>query len=81
MKGPEMKVTDDYASKKDQFFENQIEQPVDVNGIAKFLGKNPNTVRAWCSTGRVKIPYFKLGNKLMFLRSSVVEWLKGMERN
>ena len=55
--------------KKDEvLFDNQknFERPVDVFEIAIFLRKKPNTIRNWISTGRYKIPHFKMGNKNMF---------------
>ena len=63
------------------FFDNlACEQPLDVEGIANFLGKKPNTVRNWVSTGEIKIPHFQLGNKTMFFRCSVVEWLRSLQK-
>lgn len=50
------------------------ERPVDVITVAKFLGKNPSTIRNWISTGRYDIPHFRLGNKIMFFLSKVTEW-------
>ena len=65
-----------------QLFDNQteFEQPLDVEGIARFLGKKPNTIRNWVASGSVKIPHFLLGNKTMFFISSVVEWCRSLER-
>lgn len=60
-------------------FDNEIERPCGVDEISEWLGVKPATVRAWCSTGRVKIPYFRLGARNMFLKSSVLEWLKSQE--
>lgn len=61
-------------------FEEATENPVDVVEIAKFLCKKPNTVRNWISTGRYKIPHFRLGNKSMFFKSSVSKWLKDSQK-
>lgn len=66
----------------DQIFDNLIafERPLDVEEIAVFLQKKPNTIRNWVASGAVKIPHFRLGNKTMFLKSSVVEWLRCLQR-
>lgn len=65
-----------------EFFDNQIEveRPVNVVEIAEFLGKKPNTIRNWISSGRVKIPHFWLGNKTMFFRSSISKWLMEFQK-
>ena len=60
--------------------DDNIEKPVDVVEIAKFLHKKPNTVRNWISTGRYHIPHFRLGNKSMFFKSSVTKWLKECQK-
>lgn len=67
---------------REKFFENRIEveRPVDVIEIAEFLGKKPNTVRNWISTGRFPIPHFWLGNKTMFFKSCVSEWLREFQK-
>lgn len=67
-------------SQNGMIFDNRIEQPCDVDGIAQFLGTNANTVRRWVSTGQENIPYFKLGKRLMFFRSDVCDWLKSKTR-
>lgn len=58
---------------------SRVERPCDVEEISQWLGVKPATVRAWCSTGRVKIPYVRVGNRNLFLKSSVLGWLKSQE--
>ena len=64
------------------FFDNRIEEerPMDVFEIAEFLTKKPNTIRNWISTGRYDIPHFRLGNKTMFFKRDVSQWLRKFQQ-
>lgn len=63
-----------------RLFDNRIEKPLDVKAMAEWLGVNPNTLKTWVSTGREQIPYFRLGNRSMFFKSSVTEWMRSKEK-
>jgi excisionase family DNA binding protein len=47
---------------------------LDNESAAKLLGCQPDTIRKWANTGR--IPAHKVGNKIIYLRSEIMEWLK-----
>ena len=70
----------DYQEGKLVEKEIDIEKPVDVFGVAKFLEKKPNTVRNWIATGRYDIPHFRLGNKSMFFLSRVTAWCRTLSQ-
>ena len=38
---------------------------------AKYLGVAPRTMANWHSTGRVKIPFYKVGRKKLFIISLI----------
>lgn len=71
-------MAESFAKSDEQLVDKRIgiEKPVDVYGVAEFLGKKPNTVRNWVSTGRYDIPHFRLGNKSMFFLSKVAAWCR-----
>lgn len=43
-----------------------------IQEVAIFLRSNPRTIYNFVATGR--IPYHKVGDKLLFLRSEIIEW-------
>jgi excisionase family DNA binding protein len=47
---------------------------LDNESVAKLLGCQPNTARRWAYAG--KIPSHKVGSKIIYLRSEVMEWIK-----
>jgi predicted site-specific integrase-resolvase len=59
----------------DDDFDNVLMTPHEV---AKLLHIKPATLAVWRSTGRVKLPYTKVGSKVRY-RRSVIERL--IERN
>lgn len=42
--------------------------------VAKLLGFQPDTIRRWSYAGT--IPAHKVGNKIVFLRDELMEWVK-----
>jgi excisionase family DNA binding protein len=42
--------------------------------VARMLGFEPDTIRRWSYAG--KIPAHKVGNKIVFLRDELIEWIK-----
>ncbi len=43
---------------------------------AIYLGVNPHTLDYWHSTGKQKIPRFKVGGKVIYNRADLDEWIK-----
>ena len=42
--------------------------------VAKMLVFEPDTIRRWSYAG--KIPSHKVGNKIVFLRDELIDWIK-----
>ena len=43
---------------------------------AKYLGCAKATLDYWASTGNQKIPYFKIGRKVVYARADLDRWLE-----
>ncbi|MBO6247585.1 MAG: helix-turn-helix domain-containing protein [Bacteroidales bacterium] len=52
----------------------ESEQLMDLEEACKFLGKKSSTI--YSMTSERKIPFMKRGNKLYFLKSDLLEWVK-----
>lgn len=50
------------------------EEPIDVEEAARIIKKSKNTVYSYCSKGT--IVFHKSGQKTLFYRSELLEWLK-----
>ena len=64
---------DVHSPKKEQLFENLIS----VETVAEVLGLAPKTIRNWVSARR--IPFVRVGRKVMFRRRSFELWLNRKE--
>ena len=64
---------DVHSPKKEQLFENLIS----VEIVAEVLGLAPKTIRNWVSARR--IPFVRVGRKVMFRRRSFELWLNRKE--
>ena len=64
---------DAHSPKKEQLFENLIS----VEIVAEVLGLAPKTIRNWVSARR--IPFVRVGRKVMFRRRSFELWLNRKE--
>jgi excisionase family DNA binding protein len=42
--------------------------------VARMLDFEPDTIRRWSYSG--KIPAHKIGNRIVFLREEIMEWIK-----
>jgi excisionase family DNA binding protein len=47
---------------------------------AEFLGVKPQTLNLWRSTGRVNLPYLKVGRNVRYRRSDLEAFLASCER-
>jgi predicted DNA-binding transcriptional regulator AlpA len=50
------------------------ETPLDIKEISKFIKKTVPTIYGYCQ--RNEIPYSKNGNRLIFWKSEIIQWLK-----
>ena len=52
---------------------------VDIDEIAKYIGVKPSTIRTWIK--KLQFPYYRIGGKLLkFKRSEVDNWIKDREK-
>ncbi len=49
---------------------------MDRNQAAIYLGTTRKTLEFWASTGKQKIPCFKLGRKVVYSRADLDAWLE-----
>jgi len=42
----------------------------------QFLNVSPGTLSVWRTTGRYGLPFVKIGHKVRYRRSDLVEWLE-----
>lgn len=47
---------------------------------AEHLGVNPQTLANWAHTGRVKIPFHKVGRKVIYFKSDLDAYLDSTRR-
>ncbi len=47
---------------------------------ADYLGVNPQTLANWACTGKVKIPHYKVGRKVIYMRSDLDGYLESTRR-
>lgn len=47
---------------------------------AKYLGVNSQTLANWAYTGKVKIPFHKVGRKVIYMRSDLDSYLASTRR-
>jgi len=52
----------------------EADTPIGIKEASKFIGKTVPTVYGYCQ--RNEIPYNKVGNKLLFFRSELIEFIK-----
>jgi predicted DNA-binding transcriptional regulator AlpA len=52
----------------------EIETPLGIKDVSKLIGKTIPTLYGYCQ--RNEIPYSKNGNRLIFWKSEIIEWLK-----
>ena len=50
---------------------------MDRNQAAIYLGTTRKTLEFWHSTGKQRIPCFRLGRKIVYDRRDLDEWLEG----
>ena len=58
--------------------ENQDDQLIKIDDVAKMLNVSKVTVFAWKKAG--KIPFYRIANKIYFKRNEVIESLKKIEK-
>lgn len=47
---------------------------------AEMLGISPNTLRVWRSTGRINLPYYKIGVLVKYDHGDIVDYI-GQQRH
>ena len=52
----------------------QTENPLGIKDVSKLIGKTVPTIYGYCQ--RNEIPYSKNGNRLIFWKSEIIQWLK-----
>lgn len=52
----------------------EADTPIGIKEASKFIGKTVTTVYGYCQ--RNEIPYNKVGNKLLFFKSELIEFIK-----
>jgi predicted DNA-binding transcriptional regulator AlpA len=52
----------------------QTENPLGIEDVSKLIGKTVPTIYGYCQ--RNEIPYYKNGNRLIFWKSEIIQWLK-----
>jgi hypothetical protein len=53
-----------------------VEDHVDARNAASYLGVAEQTLAAWRCTGRYKLPFVKVGRKVMYSRSALTNWMR-----
>ena len=46
-----------------------------VRSAAAFITSTPNSLQKWRSTGRYKIPFFKVGRKIYYYKRDLVAFI------
>jgi predicted DNA-binding transcriptional regulator AlpA len=52
----------------------QTENPLGIKDVSKLIGKTVPTIYGYCQ--RNEIPHSKNGNRLIFWKSEIIDWLK-----
>jgi predicted site-specific integrase-resolvase len=60
------------AAKESVFLDNYLLKSPEA---ARVLGVQPQTLREWRATGRVKIPYIRLGKRCYYQRAALQKFL------
>ena len=50
---------------------------MEIDEVAKLLGKSPSTIRNWVA--KREFPFIQVGNKNLFKRSSILNWINEKE--
>jgi hypothetical protein len=53
-----------------------VEPLIETDEMAKILGVRPNTLESWRSSGRVAVPYIKLGRSVRYRPSTVLAFFE-----
>ena len=51
------------------------EDLLDDVAVAEVLDLRPGTLAVWRSTGRYNLPYLKVGRKVRYRRSDLIDWM------
>ncbi|EOI1397326.1 TPA: helix-turn-helix domain-containing protein [Citrobacter amalonaticus] len=60
--------------------ETNISKRLTRNEAAAHLGINPQTLANWAHTGKVKIPFHKVGRKVIYFKSDLDAYLDSTRR-
>ena len=53
---------------------------LDEQAAADVLGVTPGTLSVWRSTGRYELPFLKIGRKVRYRHSDLMDWLEKRTR-
>jgi excisionase family DNA binding protein len=59
---------------QNQSLQSQADNPLSIKEASKLIGKTVPTLYGYCQ--RNEMPYHKNGNRLIFFKSELVEWIK-----
>ena len=62
-----------------QFQSNKENEWLTVTELCAYIPTHPVEHTIYCWTNRREIPYHKRGKRIMFLKSEIDEWLKGVK--
>lgn len=60
--------------------ESKTSKRLTRNEAAAHLGVNAQTLANWAHTGRVKIPFYKVGRKVIYFKSDLDDYLDSTRR-
>lgn len=63
-----------------QLIETNLKEKLTRNEAAQHLGVNTQTLANWAHTGRVKIPFHKVGRKVIYFKSDLDAYLESTRR-
>lgn len=54
---------------------------LDEKAAAEFLTVSPGTLSVWRCTGRYGVPFIKVGRRVKYRRTALIEWLESRTRS
>ena len=69
-------TNEDKAAMKNEVMIANNDDFFDCNYAAAFITSTPNSLQKWRSTGRHKIPFFKVGRKIYYYKHDLVAFMK-----
>jgi excisionase family DNA binding protein len=61
--------------------ETRDDEPlIDYRGASRVIDTPVGTLQVWVSTGRYGVPFYKVGRKVRFKKSELINWLATRKR-